>query len=130
MGDGLLQPHRLRPDVVATVLDEGALLLDLESKYFYLLNASGWAVAHLYEEGTTLEHARAECVAAGGDELESVDAFVAVLLAEQLLEPADRDEAPSFELAGEWVAPTVQRQDEPLQRVIVNAFDPTIPLAE
>ncbi len=29
---------RLRPDVVATVLDGGALLLDLESKYFYLLN--------------------------------------------------------------------------------------------
>jgi hypothetical protein len=130
MGDRLLQPQRLRPDVVATVLDDGALLLDLDSKYFYLLNPTGWAVAHLYEEGTTLDHARAVCAAAGGDNLESVDAFVDALLAEQLLEPADRDEAPGLELASEWVAPTVQKQAEPLQRVIVNAFDPTIPLAE
>ena len=121
---------RLRPDVVATVLDDGALLLDLESKYFYLLNPSGWAIAQLFEGGTSLAHARSVCAGAGAAEVEEIDAFVGGLVAEELLEPAEHDAAPPFELAGPWSVPTYEKQLEPLQRVIVNAFDPTIPLAE
>ena len=38
----------LRPDVVATVLEDGAVLLDLETKYFYSVNPSGWAILQLF----------------------------------------------------------------------------------
>jgi hypothetical protein len=129
---GFQGPLRLRADVVATVLEDGALLLDLETKYFYLLNPSGWAITQLFERGTSLEHARSECAraGAGGEVAGEIDGFVGSLVAEDLLETVDRDEAPSFELSGAWSPPTLEKQDEPLQRVIVNAFDPTIPLAE
>ena len=108
----------------------GALLLDLESKYFYLLNPSGWAITQLFESGTSLAHARSVCAGAGAAEADQIDGFVGGLVAEALLEPAEQDAAPPFELTGAWSAPTYEKQLEPLQRVIVNAFDPTIPLAE
>lgn len=132
MGDlGGAGPLQLRADVVATVLDDGALLLDLDSKYFYLVNPSGWAVVQLFEAGTSIDHARAECSAAGADDLATVAGFITTLVDEGLLEPAGSDAEPTLELTGVgWAAPTVQKQAEPLQRVIVNAFDPTIPLAE
>jgi hypothetical protein len=130
MGDSRgVGPLQLRADVVATVLDDGALLLDLDSKYFYLLNPAGWAVVQLFEAGTTLERARAECSSAGADVTEVSD-FVTTLLDEGLLESGTTDAAPVLDLADAWATPTVRKQEEPLQRVIVNAFDPTIPLAE
>ena len=51
----------LRPDVVATVVEDGAVLLDLESKYFYSVNATGWAMLRLFEAGATREHAEERC---------------------------------------------------------------------
>ena len=41
------QYYAFRPDVVATVLDDGAILLDLETKFFYELDATAWALASL-----------------------------------------------------------------------------------
>ena len=55
LGDG--RSWVLRPDVVATVLDHGALLLDLQSKYFYQLNPSGWSIVQLLELRATGVHA-------------------------------------------------------------------------
>ena len=43
----------LSAEVVATVLENEAVLLDLRTKYFYSVNASGWAIAQLFESGTT-----------------------------------------------------------------------------
>jgi hypothetical protein len=128
--DGLASgPLALRGDVVATVLEDGALLLDLDTKYFFLLNHSAWAVVQLFEAGTTAGHAHDVCVAAGADGGE-VDGLVSLLLSEGVIEPAAADARPALELSAPWAPPSVEKQDEPLQRVIVNAFDPTIPLAE
>lgn len=124
--------YALRPDVVATVLDQGALLLDLESKYFFLLNPSGWAVTQLFEDGTTLEHALERCRAWGAPEadLAGVSAAVDQMFREGLLAPSSPDLLPLGEPPGEWQPVRFERQAEPLQRVIVSAFDPSIPLAE
>lgn len=124
--------YALRPDVVATVLDHGALLLDLESKYFYLLNPSGWSVVQLFEDGASVDHAISRCRAWGAPEedlagvLDQLNGMVAAHLLEPSAQPTNSDgEAPS-----EWQPMSVERQAEPLQRVIVSAFDPSIPLAE
>jgi hypothetical protein len=124
--------YRLRPDVVATVLDHGALLLDLESKYFYLLNTPGWSVVQLFEDGSTLSHVLARSEAWGASDVDRVgvtqmiDRMKADRLLEETSEPGNADgEAPA-----EWHPVSLERQAEPLQRVIVSAFDPSIPLAE
>jgi hypothetical protein len=44
--------------------------------------------------------------------------------------PVDGDGAADLDLPGPWAPPTLQKQAEPLQRVIVSAFDPSVPLAE
>jgi hypothetical protein len=124
--------YALRPDVVATVLDEGALLLDLETKYFYLLNRSGWALTQLFESGATVEHAVERCRNWGAPEADIADvrSAVARMIDERLLELSDADGAPKGERPVTWEPIRFERQAEPLQRVIVSAFDPSIPLAE
>ena len=124
--------YALRPDVVATVLDQGALLLDLESKYFYLLNPSGWAVAQLFEDGTSLNHVLERCRAWGAPDadLVGVRSTVDQMFREGLLAPSPTNSLPAGEPPSEWQPVRFERQAEPLQRVIVSAFDPSIPLAE
>lgn len=125
-------PYRLRDDVVATVLDHGALLLDLDSKYFYMLNPSGWAVAQLFEEGATLDHALTRARAWGATEAEtaSIRAALQQMIDERLIEPAEVAANSSGEQPATWEGIRVERQAQPLQKVIVSAFDPSIPLAE
>jgi hypothetical protein len=124
--------YALRPDVVATILDHGALLLDLDSKYFYLLNPSGWAVTQLFENGASLEHAMERSRAWGANDADNgaVGKMVERLVAERLIEPADVIANDSGEAPAAWQPVSLERQAEPLQRVIVSAFDPSIPLAE
>jgi hypothetical protein len=124
--------YQLRADVVATVLDHGALLLDLDSKYFYLLNPTGWAVAQLFEEGATLEHAveRSRAWGASDSDVQGVRDQVHKMAAERLLEPANSPQNSAGEGVSTWEPVSFERQPEPLQRVIVSAFDPSIPLAE
>jgi hypothetical protein len=73
---------------------------------------------------------RRQCAAWGaGDE---AAAFFAQLLRYDLLEGAAAG-AVTLEPAGysgPWIAPVIEQQAEPLERVIVSAFDPSIPLAE
>jgi hypothetical protein len=122
----------LRPDVVATILDHGALLLDLDSKYFYLLNPSGWAVTQLFEEGASLEHAldRVRAWGGGDADLAAVRDMVERLRGENLIEPAAAVANVPGTAPEPWELVTFERQAEPLQKVIVSAFDPSIPLAE
>ena len=124
--------YRLRDDVVATVLDYGALLLDLDSKYFYLLNPSGWAIARLFEDGATVEHAltRARNWGAPDADVDGVHAFIDKMLGEGLLEAAHAPANVDGEPPATWEPVRIERQAEPLQKVIVSAFDPSIPLAE
>jgi hypothetical protein len=128
---GSTQAWALRPDVVATVLDEGAVLLDLESKYFYAVNASGWALVQLFELGTILD-AALRCCDDWSDGTGRSDAqrFIDMLFAERLVQPCDAAKGAEVVRPRPWTAPTLEKQAEPLQRVIVSAFDPSIPLAE
>jgi hypothetical protein len=121
----------LRTTISAAVLDEGAVLLDLQSKYFYALNASAWAIAQLFESGATLETVREHTHAWGAPDDGSVRDFVERLNEYGLVEPVESTaDASDVVWAGGWVAPSIERQAEPLQTVMVSAFDPSIPLAE
>jgi hypothetical protein len=122
----------LRPDVVATILDHGALLLDLDSKYFYLLNPSGWAITQLFEDGASVDHAleRARAWGATDADLGAVSAMVTQMQSERLIEPATAVTNSAGTAPAEWLPVSLERQAEPLQKVIVSAFDPSIPLAE
>jgi hypothetical protein len=130
--DGDAAAWVLRPDVVATVLDHGALLLDLDSKYFYQLNPSGWALVSLFESGTTTTHALERCRAWGAtdDDLPAVRAAVDQLRTEGLIESLPSAEPSDGSAPPAWEPVRIERQAEPLQRVIVSAFDPSIPLSE
>jgi hypothetical protein len=122
----------LRPDVVATILDHGALLLDLDSKYFYLLNPSGWAITQLFEDGASVDHAleRARVWGATDADLGGISAMVNQMQSERLIEPSPAVTNSAGTAPAEWQPVTLERQAEPLQKVIVSAFDPSIPLAE
>lgn len=122
----------LRPDVVATVLDHGALLLDLDSKYFFQLNPAGWAVTQLFESPTSAGHAleRARTWGATEVDLAAVRGLVGSMVTFGLVETAAGETSPQGEAPGHWATPTLERQPEPLQRVIMSAFDPSLPLAE
>jgi hypothetical protein len=124
----------LRPDVVATILDDGAVLLDLETKYFYALNPSAWSLVQLFESGASVADVERRAQTWGAPSDGSIRAFVEELLGHGLLETTGAEspgvEAVAQEAPPAWTPPTVERQAEPLQHVIVSAFDPSIPLAE
>lgn len=126
------QALALRPDVVATVLEEGAVLLDLESKYFYAANTTGWAISQLFEAGTTLERVQAECRnwGAQADDEGAIEGAVDVLVSNGLVTPVDHETTTQVDVPEPWVAPSIERQAEPLQKVIVSSFDPSVPIAE
>lgn len=122
----------LRADVVATVLEDGAVLLDLETKYFYLLNPTGWAIVQLFEAGATFDQVLKSCLAwgapNGGD---GVGRFVQGMVDEGLVGTSDTPSSPTpVEFSAAWISPLIEKQPEPLQKVMVSAFDPSMPLAE
>lgn len=122
-----------RPDVVATLLDDGAVLLDLETKYFYELNRTGWDVASLFERGASEESVLEQCRAWGAPEADedAIRAVIAALCNDGLVEGVlDAAAAPAPAASGAWVPPTIERQAEPLQKIIISAFDPSVPLVE
>jgi hypothetical protein len=121
----------LRTTISAAVLDEGAVLLDLESKYFYALNASAWAITQLFESGATLAGVTERASAWGAPDDGGILNFVDRLREYGLLENGDGPCAEGdVAWSGTWTPPTIERQAEPLQTVMVSAFDPSIPLAE
>jgi hypothetical protein len=119
---------------VATALEREAVLLDLQTKYFYSVNSSGWAITQLFESGSTHAEAlrRAREWGASNGDIDAVNAFIGRLVSEKLVEPATAASSDDVEVTfeGEWHAPTVDKHKEPLQRVMISAFDPTLPLAE
>jgi len=131
----MTQRYELRPDVVATMLEDGAVLLDLETKYFYRLNRTGWAITQLFESGASLHDVLARCQALGApasDEA-SIVSVVEVLSRDNLVCASESTEngAPAAAASAiAWIKPTIEKQAEPLQRVIVSAFDPSVPLVE
>ena len=127
------QCWKLRPDVVATVLNDGAVMLDLETKFFFSANSSAWAIAEMFEAGATLREVHEACSrwgAMNGDTL-LIDEVIRQMAAEGLIEPVEGVAAPARPgPVRAWAAPTLKKHREPLQRIMVSAFDPGLPLAE
>ena len=131
----LSERFEFRPDVVATVLEDGAVLLDLETKYFYRLNRTGWVIAALFESGATIDEVWAHCRSLGAPSSHdpAVISLITALSRDKLIEASStpRNELPNRETPPLlWSPPTIERQAEPLQRVIISAFDPSVPLVE
>ena len=123
----------LRPDVVATVIEDGAVLLDLASKYFYTVNHAGWAILQMFEAGTTRALVEAECGTWGAraDNAHAIAHVLDLIIGDNLVTPTDSPVAdPENPLNHSWSAPTIEKSREPLQRIMKSPFDPTLPLAE
>jgi hypothetical protein len=123
----------LRTTLVATVVEDGAVLLDLESKYFYKVNESGWAILQLFELQSAREEdvlARCRAWGAGDADEPRIVAFLERCKTEGLVEQLPASDPAVVEFTGAWTAPSIERQAEPLQGIVTSAFDPSIPLAE
>ena len=134
------------PEVVYTDLVDGAVLLHGDTKYFYSLDPVGATVWRLLDETNTLEGLVRRLVAEYevGPELArtSVAEFIRQLEHEQLVTPDGLADAPASEpsdiapsnAAGEarkpFDRPGLIKHDEPLHAVVMNPFDPQLPLAE
>jgi len=119
--------------VVATVIEDGAVLLDLETKYFYTVNHAGWAILQLFEAGTTREQVEAACQKWGAkaDDAQPIAKILDIIIGDNLVTPTDFPAADlTVELTNPWSFPTIERSREPLQRIMKSPFDPTLPLAE
>jgi hypothetical protein len=68
--------------------------------------------------------------AVNGDQ-QVVDTLIRQLITEGLIKPAPDAAQPVRATAlAAWVAPALVKHSEPLQRIMVSAFDPGLPLAE
>jgi hypothetical protein len=123
--------YALRPSVVATVIDDGAVLLDLQTKYFYQLNGSAWAIVQLFESDcVTRSSIEEQCRAWGAERLDAVHALLEMLEKDRLVDGGEPGPAAAPDFEGPWAEPRIDRQAQPLQRLVTTAFDPSIPLAE
>ena len=132
-------------EVVYTNLEDGAVLLHLETRFYYSLNEAGQVIWRLLDSAESLEDLLQKLVAeyeVGTQQAtESVSKFLQELEREQLTIPYQKamDEQPH---EGSIKAPTPSQQkkpffepelikhDEPLHEVVMNPFDPQLPLAE
>lgn len=134
-----LVPH---PSVVCTVLDEGGVLLHLDTKFYYSLNRTGMAVWTALESGVADPAALAAAAGHGASapgRAADVRAFLAELEKESLVEPgivvpgnggAFAGTEPGTPAAAGAEAPRLVRHDIPLNQILSNPFDPSVPLAE
>lgn len=123
----------LRPEVVITVIEDGAVLLDLDTKYFYSVNHAGWAILQLFEVGATRQQVKDKCRAWGASaaEADAIAKFMDVLVNDKLVVATDqRGTDLDIRPTGPWSAPVIEKAREPLQRIMKSPFDPTLPLAE
>jgi len=124
---------KLRPDVVATVLNEGAVMLDLETKFFFSANPSAWAIAEMFESGATKTEVYKACEQWGAtpEHKTAIDGIIEQMVSEGLIKPVEPAGVAAVAAATKtWVLPTLTKHREPLQRIMVSAFDPGLPLAE
>ena len=123
------------PQVVCTELEEGAVLLNMETRLYYSLNDTALDLWKLVgETGGGEELARVAAERFEGDE-SAVRAtafdFVAELEREGLVVPGQP--AGSSRPVGErrpFTAPELVKHDEPLHEVATSPHDPQLPLAE
>lgn len=136
------------PEVVETVLEDGAVFLNLKTRFYYSLNKVGYRIWQLLDvaegfEGL-IQRVMAEYGAEDGHVKESVSNFLNELEREQLviLREDGTEKHPYQETQGSvdvnthsaekkpFVVPELIKHDEPLHEVVQNPFDPQLPLAE
>lgn len=138
-------PVMKHDEVVYTDLEEGAVLLHLETRFYYSLNEVGQSIWRLLDSAESLEDMlrRLEEEYEVDRQLaeESVSKFLQELEREQLTLPrreagSERPHqgsasapAPSKQKRP-FVEPELIKHDEPLHEVVMNPFDPQLPLAE
>jgi hypothetical protein len=123
---------RLRSDVVATVLQDGGVILDLRTKFFFSANSTALAIVQMFETGATSADVLEASVKWGANgDTPAVKQVIDLIVAEGLVEPASpiAGHVPEV-VVPTWVSPVFSKHTEPLQRIMVSAFDPGMPLAE
>lgn len=98
----------LRSSIVPTVYGDGALLLDLTTKYFYHLNATGWAIVRLMENSATPPGPilkRCGQWGATSDDAAEIWRFLDDLHAFGLLEHAEPASLPDIDAPVRWENP-------------------------
>ncbi len=130
------------PEVVVTELEDGAVLLNMESRLYYSLNNSALDIWHLLESpaeaGQVVQRLVERFEVDEAQARETVSAFLDELQNERLVIPADASHPgqtteTSPAAGGErrpLAHPELIRHDEPLHEVQVSPFDPQLPLAE
>lgn len=130
------------PEVVATEIEGGAVLLNLESRLYYSLNETGLEVWRHAESAAGAE-GLGRFVAASFDVDERVAAAAAARLLDELVRAGllvETNEEVELSAAAEpdraggarrpYREPQLIQHDEPLYEVTTTAFDPQLPLAE
>jgi hypothetical protein len=126
------------PEVVSTELEDGAILLNLETRLYYSLNDAGLEIwrrigaasseQELAENLTGLFDADEERVTG------VVARFVSELERERLVVPSAEGEPvsawPQASGTKPLEEPELAKHDEPLHEVPASPFDPQLPLAE
>ena len=133
------------PEVVETVLEDGAVLLNLRTKFYYSLNGVGYKIWQLLDSAESSEEliqkAMASYQADSGKIKESISKFLGELEQEQLVIPqiegTDKNSTQGQHVIDmdsaekkPFVEPELIKHDEPLHEVVQNPFDPQLPLAE
>jgi hypothetical protein len=129
------------PEVVVTELEDGAVLLNMESRLYYSLNNSALEIWHLLESpadpGEIAQRLAAQVEVDAAQAAQTVSAFLDELENERLVIPADGKVAEAVVQArpasGDpraFAPPELIRHEEPLHEVTAIPFDPQLPLAE
>jgi hypothetical protein len=133
------------PEVVYTDLEDGAVLLHLQTRFYYSLNDVGQVIWRLLDSTESVDELvqrlMAEYEVEEGQAKERVSAFLQELEREQLAVPhsGEGDQRGGEGIVGApspppekkpFAEPEVIKHDEPLHEVVMNPFDPQLPLAE
>ncbi len=128
-----------QPCVVCTVLTEGGVLLNLDTKFYYSLNPSGLDLWLRMESGGLDAASTPRLEEASSSSGREVEIFLSELVSEGLAVLGDGDRAGQAAgrsaTAGEPLnaglePPRLIRHDVPLSHILSNPFDPCVPLAE
>jgi hypothetical protein len=126
------------PQVVCTVVEDGAVLLNMETRLYYSLNEPALDLWNLVDHAGTAERLAkvlSDEFAVDAQKAETTAArFLAELERERLVGPVADDAPPATAPArGEqrsFADPELVKHDEPLHEVATSPFDPQLPLAE
>ena len=130
-------------DVVETVLEDGAILLNLETKFYYSLNNTGYKIWQLIDNVNSsqelIENILSDYDSQQSEINENVSDFLKELEEQKLVTAADtantisNSEISNIDEPSEkksFQRPELIKHDEPLHEVVQNPFDPQLPLAE